>query len=263
MFGYVAADIRKLNKVQKRDYRSVYCGLCHALGRRYGLFSRLMLSFDTAFLLTLLERDSSVCKMRRCPLKPFDKCNCVYGQNADYCADVTVLLFCLKLQDDIDDDGSLRAKILSKLFSKQFKKAKAARPDLADKIKMQLEKLRRAEERNEQNPDIPANIFGQLLADVFAKDTALTRVGFLLGRFIYLADAACDFKSDLKHGRYNPLVRKRKSDFYKMLACELGGVVTALDTLDIKKHRGIIDNILYHGIWIKINAKGIYDDGSL
>ena len=263
MFGYIAADTRKLNKSQKQDYRSIYCGLCHALGRRYGFFSRFMLSFDTAFLLMLLERDGAVCNVRRCPLKPFEKCSCASGRFCDYCADVTVLLFCLKLEDDIDDDNSLVAKILLRLFSKQFEKAKSNQPELTNKIKLQLEKLRNAEQTNEQNPDVGANIFGKLLSDVFEKDKKLSRLGFLTGRFIYLADAVCDFKADLKHARYNPLVRKRKSEFYTMLASELGAIVTELDTLNIKNYRDIIENVLYHGVWIKINAKGIYDNGSV
>ena len=264
MFGYIAADTRKLNKEQLSRYRSLYCGLCHALGRRYGLGSRLMLSFDTAFLLTLLERDGG-CAMsqKRCPYKPFSKRACVCTQNADYCADVTVLLFCLKLKDDIDDDGSLRARILLKIFKKQFEKAKAHHPELSEKISAHLLRLREAEKADVQNPDVPANIFGDLLADVFAKDRGLRRLGFLLGRFIYLADAACDFKSDLKHGSYNPLMRKRRGEFYNMLASELGNVILELDTLEIKNHRDIIENVLYHGVWIKINVKGIYDKGSV
>lgn len=264
MFGYIAADTRKLNKEQLREYRSVYCGLCHALGRRYGALSRIMLSFDTAFLLTLLQNSeqSEHCS-RRCPYKLGKKHDCVAGDSADYCADITVLLFCLKLQDDIDDDGSLRAKILLRLFKKQFKKAKEYQPLLAEKIKLHLARLREVESADEHNPDIPANIFGELLADVFAKDDRLGALGFALGRFIYLADAACDFKSDIKHGNYNPLVRKRKDSFYNMLAGELGNVLLQLDGLEIKKHRDIIENVLYHGVWIKINVKGIYDTRSL
>lgn len=264
MFGYIAADTRRFNKEQLSRYRSLYCGLCHALGRRYGLTSRMMLSFDTAFLLTLLEREGTDggCKMR-CPYKPFSKRTCTCNQNADYCADVTVLLFCLKLKDDIDDDGSLRARLLFKLFKKQFEKAKARHPELSEKISEHLSRLREVEKADVQNPDVPANIFGNLLSDVFARDAELARLGFLLGRFIYLADAACDFKSDLKHGRYNPLMRKRRGDFYNMLAGELGTVILELDTLEIKNHRDIIENVLYHGVWIKINVKGIYDKGSV
>ena len=45
-----------------------------------------------------------------------------------------------------------------------------------------------------------------------------------------------------------------------MLARELGEVLTALDTLETKKYRDIIENVLYHGVWIKINVKGIYNE---
>lgn len=264
MFGYIAADTRKLDKAQRAEYHSLYCGLCHTLGRRYGLAARLLLSFDTAFLLTLLDRsgEGKSC-VSRCPYKFGKRCDGVCGNAADYCADVTVLLACLKFEDDIKDDNSLRARILFRLFKKQYEKARAAQPQLAKSIEGRLCELSDIEKSNETNPDIPANTFGRLLSDVFAYDAELKDIGFSLGRFIYLADAACDFKSDIKKGRYNPLVRHRRDSFYKMLARELGQTLTELDKLNIKEHRGIIENVLYHGVWIKINVKGIYDTGSV
>lgn len=265
MFGYITTDPRTLSKDAKHRYRTAYCGLCRALAKKYGWTARFMLSFDVTFLFLMLESikpEAQKC-FERCPYRLFKKCECMSGDNADYCADVTMLLFCKKLADDIADDNSLKAKFLLKIFNKKYKKACDSLPILANKIDSHLKELSAVEKANETNPDIPANIFGLLLADVFAKNADLRDFGFNLGRFIYLADAACDFKGDLKRGRYNPLTRMRRADFYGMLAGELQKCCDCRDALGIVKNRDIIDNVLYDGVWLKIHLKGIYNERSV
>lgn len=265
MFGYITTDPRILSKDAKRRYRTAYCGLCRALSKKYGGGARFMLNFDVAFLLLMLESTDGRGELcdGRCPYRFGQKCKCLTGEYADYCADVTMLLFCKKFADDVFDDNSLRAKLLLKIFDKKYKKACDSLPLLANSIDGHLKKLSDAERAGETNPDIPANIFGNLLADVFAKNEALRDFGFYLGRFIYLADAACDFKSDIKRARYNPLTRMRRADFYGMLARELEKCCECYDALDIKNNRDIIENVLYDGVWLKINLKGIYNERSV
>ena len=43
MFGYVRPALGRLDQEQRDAYQSVYCGLCHALGRRHGPLARLTL----------------------------------------------------------------------------------------------------------------------------------------------------------------------------------------------------------------------------
>ncbi len=265
MFGYITTDPRTLSKDAKKRYKTAYCGLCRALSKKYGGSARFMLSFDVTFLLLMLEsvKNTSLRCSDRCPYRLFKKCECTDGDDADYCADVTMILFFKKLADDVADDNSLKAKILLKLFRNKYKKACESLPELAQKIENRLKELSQAERSGETNPDIPANIFGNLLAQVFEKNADLRDFGFYLGRFIYLADAACDFKSDVKHARYNPLTRMRRSDFYGILAGELGQLCRCYDALDIKQNRDIIDNVLYEGVWLKIHLKGIYNERSV
>ncbi len=265
MFGYITTDPRALSKDAKKRYKTAYCGLCRALAKKYGGGARFVLSFDVTFLLLMLEsakEQSELCG-GRCPYRLGKKCECVCGDNADYCADAAMLLFCKKLLDDVADERSLKAKILLKIFKNHYKKACKNEPELAQKIDRHLKSLSRAEQAGEINPDIPANIFGELLADVFAKNEALREFGFYLGRFIYLADAACDFKSDIKRARYNPLTRMRRAEFYGMLAGELGKCCECYDALDIKANRDIIENVLYEGVWLKIHLKGIHNERSV
>lgn len=257
MFGYVTADHTSLSKTAKADYKAAYCGVCRALAKRYGAFARFMLSFDTTFLSIVLWSlsDNIACTAARCPYHPFSKRRCISGDIADYAADVTVLLTCLNLEDDINDNGSVRAKLLLRVLAKPFEKAKEYRPELTFKIKTQLAKLSNAEKACASNPDTPADIFGTLLGEVFAYDPRAQKFGFHLGRFIYLCDAACDFKSDIKHGRYNPFFTYRTSEFEGILISVITDCLDSYDTLPVKYNNELIENVLTRGIWLKFNLK--------
>ena len=55
MFGYVVADQANLKPEELERYRSAYCGLCRAIGRRHGQHARLVLTYDMTFLSLLLD----------------------------------------------------------------------------------------------------------------------------------------------------------------------------------------------------------------
>jgi len=67
------------------------------------------------------------------------------------------------------------------------------------------------EKENCGSPDETAQVFGELLGDLFAfglsgADGAVARsVGVGTGRFIYLCDAMDDLAEDIRRRRYNPL----------------------------------------------------------
>lgn len=255
MFGYVIADFTSLSRSAKERYKQYYCGLCNALSRNYGKAARFLLNYDTAFLSLMLNSCQNDCDLAvcRCPYRFGKKTGCKTGAVADYCADVTVLLSCLKFEDDIKDDNSCRAKLLSKLFKNSFLKAKSRQPDLCESISRNLALLSDSERQNEQNPLVPAEIFGQLLGGVFGHK--LYHFGFALGKFIYLCDAACDFDKDLKRGRYNPLIRCRKSEIEGLLLSVMDECTAEYGQLAVSRNNDIIENILYSGLWLKYNLK--------
>lgn len=53
MFGYIRPFQPELRMKEYEAYKSVYCGLCKELGRRYGIFARFTLSYDFTFLAIL------------------------------------------------------------------------------------------------------------------------------------------------------------------------------------------------------------------
>ena len=84
----------------------------------------------------------------------------------------------------------------------------------------------------------------------------LSRIGYCIGRYIYLLDAACDLASDIKTGSYNCLknfpggdpaeyAKKRVAPQLYVCANEAG---RAFELLDVKKYKPIIGNIIYLGL---------------
>lgn len=255
MFGYVISDMTRMDADMKRRYKDSYCGLCHALSREYGARSRFILNYDTSFMLTVLSalENEKCTESMRCPYRFGKRRECTAGAKCDYAADVTVLLSYLKFADDVADDNSLVAKLMTRVYKKSFDKACDRQPHLAGRIEEHLLRLRECERHNCTDPLIPADIFGALLGDVFG--TRAYDFGYHLGRFIYLCDAACDLKSDIRRRRYNPLVRLKRADIHNLLGNTMSDCIDAYQALDIKRDNDIIENVLYHGVWLKYDLR--------
>ena len=86
MFGYVTIAAGALTQEQRERYRAYYCGLCHALKRRYGALGRMTLSYDMTFLYLLLnslyEPDETQ-GTARCLPHPFRPCLLYTSDAAD------------------------------------------------------------------------------------------------------------------------------------------------------------------------------------
>ena len=55
MFGYVRPSVRDLPEEELDRFRTMYCGLCHTLSRRYGQAARFILNYDFTYLAILLS----------------------------------------------------------------------------------------------------------------------------------------------------------------------------------------------------------------
>ena len=77
MFGYIRPSKPRLSEQDEARFQSVYCGLCHELGRKYGFSARFVLNFDFTFLAILLSgAQEPECESCRCAAHPC-KAQCV------------------------------------------------------------------------------------------------------------------------------------------------------------------------------------------
>ncbi len=265
MFGYVMANLAELSKEERSRYQSIYCGICHGIQRRHPGAARMALSFDMVFLAMLLmslyEPEEKKGK-RACILHPLR----TYRENEiiTYCADMNVALAYYKAADDAADEGNLRGKIGKEIFGKAMPQLQGLYPRQCKAMEESLEKLRLLEQDGCQNPDLPAGVFGDLLGELFVYrqdlwEPALKNMGRQLGRYIYLADAAADYRRDEKKKQYNPFLAMETGENYEKweqyLVQAMARCVDSYERLPLVQDKRILDNILYSGVWIAYRRK--------
>ena len=88
----------------------------------------------------------------------------------------------------------------------------------------------------------------------------LRRMGFYLGKFIYIMDAYMDVEEDSKKNCYNPFLQNfSENDFEERVRQMLDGTlrmaIAEFEKLPCEQDLAIIRNILYEGVWTKYERK--------
>lgn len=263
MFGFVVANPDKLSLEQKMRYKGIYCGLCEDLGAQRGFRYRMALTYDLVFLAIVLSAVSGERYEKtegRCAVHPMKKKEFLRNRFTSYAADMNIALAYYKYIDDLNDDNSKKALLLSGLFEKENEKIEKKYPVQCEAIKAQLEELSVIEKNDLLVPDIPALAFGRLLGSIFAVEDfpekeKLYEFGVALGKFIYLADAAVDLKHDIKKQSYNPFFQMTSVSTEPILHMLMAECVEKYKALPVKQDREIIENILFSGIWTQYDAR--------
>lgn len=261
MFGFVTANTSELSKEEKARYTGVYCGICRRIRQQHSNMARLGLSYDMAFLALLLmslyepqeEQGTRACGLH--PVKPRPWVDNAYIR---YAADMNVALAYYKCIDDWQDEKKLSARILANSLEKRMPDLRNQYPRQCDAIAGCISRLTELEKGNCRNADEPANCFGELMGEllVYEEDLwadTLRKMGVALGRFIYLADAVVDYPKDSRKGRYNPLPTPGDWDEYLVLA--MAKCTTYFEKLPLVQDKGLLDNILYSGVWVNFGKK--------
>lgn len=267
MFGFVAANVGELTEEEKRRYNSVYCGICRNIRDRSSQLSRLGLSYDMAFLALLLMslyEPEETSGDKACALHPIRHRPWISNEYTAYAADMNVALGYYNALDDWKDDKKLSARAVMGIFGKHCPEIEARYPRQCSAIASCIEALSALEKENCGNPDLPANCFGTLMAEltVYREDLwapALRGLGMALGRFIYLADAAIDYKADVRRGKYNPFAAMGTGEdmqrWEEYLVLAMGRCTHYFEMLPLVQDKSILDNILYSGIWTQLRRK--------
>lgn len=267
MFGYVNVLADELKVREYKQFKAYYCGLCRAMGKRCSQLSRIGLSYDMTFLAILLsslsDKKTEYIKSG-CVAHLFGKRTFVVKDEAvDYAADASVLLYYLKLSDDLHDDKSIKALFLMFFFRRAYKKACKRHPELSKSIKKHLDNLSNLENQNSADIDKCAECFAKITEEIFSPDFAeessrqLKWLGYNIGRWIYVTDAFSDIEKDFKNNSFNPYLsdykgdntEKYKKEIYEKvntsLTFTLANATSAFELIKIYKNKEILENILY------------------
>ncbi len=273
VFGYLQVQKSELKVREWEAYKSVYCGLCKQMGKDYSFLTRLSLSYDCTFyamLLMALERSCSGFRKGRCRFNPLKKCDfaCCTSDSYSKAAAFSVISAYYKLRDDLSDGGffkRLGVRLLLPFFSRWHKKAAKRYPQLEEIVAHMMEQQAQAERQDNPGVDLCAHPTGEMLASVLtleAKTELQQRVfyelGYHVGRWIYLMDAADDLEKDIKHNSFNPFKSYTGDDLQgyqtRLLNQSLARAYDAYNLIEIVDFKGILDNMLLYGFPSKQNT---------
>lgn len=270
MFGYIRADKPEMKIKEYEMYKAVYCSLCKELGKSYGFFSRLTLSYDFTFLALLNMSLKSGCQgfeRKLCACNPLKKCNyCKETDDLKMPSAAAMIMLYYKIKDNIEDEKGFKKLgyyCLLPLFSGAHKKAKMKYPVIEDIVYNYISEQTKLEEEKCNSIDKAADPTAKALSKIFmlcsdneTEKRILERLGYCLGRYIYILDAACDLTEDIKKNSYNVL----KCDFSGYRAQYIKDRVApqlyfcvnearkAFELLEFKKYKHILGNIIYSGL---------------
>ena len=267
MFGYVVMNKPEIRFKDFDLYRSFYCGLCRELREKYGISGQITLTYDMTFVVVLLSalyEPPTQKGTTRCVLHPV--CRQPVRKNAatEYGADMNVLLTYYKCMDDWEDEKKFAALGYGKILQRKNNRLSRRYPEKAEKIRKLLEKLSQMEKAGETDIDKMSGCFGQIMEEIFVwkKDVwedSLRRMGFYLGKFIYILDAYDDVEKDVKNGNYNPFAEKYimkgfDEQVRQLLIMMMAQTCREFEKLPIIKYTDILRNILYSGVWCRFET---------
>lgn len=265
MLGYIKAYKPELRIKEYETYKAVYCTLCKNMGKHYGFITRFTLSYDFTFLALLnmsLVDNNITAKRSVCVCNPLKKCTYCSGADDKILmpAAASVIMVYYNILDNVKDERGFKKLIyrfLSILMKRPFKKASADFPNIEKAVSKYVSRQAKLERDGctdldaaaAPTSDVLSYLLEQCAEDVDDK-RALGRLGYCLGKFIYLNDAIEDLEDDIKQKRYNPLAifGDSKERAERNIYMCINESIKAFEFINIRKYKNILGNIIYMGL---------------
>ena len=277
MFGYVKPVVENLLVKEHEFYKATYCGICRSMKKHLGFLSTATITYDSVLLalvrMAYMEDSALSVAKGRCIAHPI-KARPILADNeaVEYTARAFAILTYYKLMDDLSDEAFLkRAAVTLSRPVVSGAKRRADRPELEEIIKSRLDAITALEAARCPSVDEPAELFGELLGEIFAYGLdgearlVTYQFGYHLGRFIYAADAAEDYDEDVRCGKYNPyailynnapLTDENRASIKCALLLECRGIEGALNLIPFGNKvtpENIVRNIVFEGLTKRIS----------
>lgn len=247
-------------------------------------------------LLTSLYETDTVTESCKCIAHPFEKHPTRRNEFSSYAADMNLLLSYYKCEDDWLDERKVTKKALSGMLKGKVKEICARYPGKAQLIQERLDQIHQCEQRagaeadaarsgsaagspgetdaarsgsaagspgetDSDRVDRLAGYFGDIMAEIFAVrqdewEKELRRIGFFMGKFIYLMDAYEDVEKDKKEGSFNPFSGLYETEQFeesceRILTMMMAECSRTFEKLPLIEYTEILRNILYSGVWCR------------
>ncbi|MDE5864014.1 MAG: hypothetical protein K2H34_06695 [Lachnospiraceae bacterium] len=264
MFGYVVVNKPELKIREFHEYQSYYCGLCRTLKQRWGIRGQISLSYDMTFLailLSLLYEPVEEELAERCVAHPMEKHRARCNEMIVYAADMNLMLTWYKCRDDLKDEKRVVKGIYGISLGSGIDEIKNIYERQYRAVQDNMEKLAFLEGECCENIDNLSGCFGHLLEEIFVVkqdewESCLRRMGFHMGKFVYLLDAYDDLEQDRKKGCFNPFLHRAEKEGFdewikEILTMTAVEFASAFERLPLVEHVDILRNIIYSGIWTR------------
>jgi len=270
MFGYVTPVKSKLRQQDFILYRAFYCGICKAIGDKFGQAARFTVSYDVAFLAALVSdclNYPEKIEEQSCIGNPFrKKPMIVVNELTEKLAAVNIILTHHKLRDDVID-GDKTKRVAIKILAKAYNKAKALTPEVDEAVRARYEELRECEKARVDSVDRASHPFASMMKDIFIyilkekADERILSLAYNVGKFVYLADALDDVDEDHESGNYNPLllaygnyenreqfIRDNRKDLEFAFAFTVNSAIAAFNDRKYTQSYTLLQNVIYYGL---------------
>lgn len=284
MFGYIVPLKPELKIKDYYTFKGYYCGLCYTIKKQFGNIPRLFLSYDMTFLAIFLDglsSDKIQTKKITCITHPFkEKSIIINNESLKYASDISIALAYYKQLDDVNDDNSIKSKILKNILSPYKHKLSPKINNSLLIIENNLKRLYNYEKDRkfsslDEISDPFAIIVGKIIENYPYKlendndnlRNKLYNFGYFLGKWIYIIDAFDDLQKDIEDNKFNPInvlynknnekydtIKDNVKSITDMTLLNCGYSLSELiNSLDFNKNKDILDNIINLGIINKYN----------
>ena len=227
---------------------------------------QMTLTYDMTFaviLLSSLYESQTETRMHRCKVHPVKKQFMLTNEITSYAAAMNVLLAYYHMEDDWNDEHKVSSLMTKSLIYRKAERISEQYPRQSGGIRKWLRELDECEKEGSTDIDRTAGCFGHLMEELFVYrediwEKNLRRMGFFLGKFIYLMDAYEDLPEDIEKGRYNPLKQLYEQEDYEERMQQILCMMIAESTAEFERLPCLVDvdilrNILYDGVWSRYN----------
>ena len=274
MFGYIQPYKEELKVKDVKAYQNIYCAVCNALKRRYGMMYSMLLNYEVVFLYFYLQgavvQDKSDYEIT-CMINPLRKTSCrINHELLNYAAFINVYLVQGKLKDNYNDEHSLMSKSLYYLLdiSENYRQDCKKYSELISKIDFWLNKLTDLEKSENVDIDDCSETMGQVLKEIVSfyfdfyklqtkSKTEIEEIAYILGQWIYIIDAYDDYEKDKKSNSFNPFIKQNIANYkitgLKILNLMNWNMQRIKNNINFADCNEIVNNIFQFGLQNKVN----------
>ena len=219
MYGYLNPSLYGLTMIEYDVFRDYYCRICYCLRSLYGKVGGLFVDYDLTLYSIIIHLAIDEQKPRHL------KCNYLSMKDEELfsrdivglrLAALTMSVFNMKLIDDIEDENSMKAKLLLRLFERKIQYTEKEFQYVFAITRQEIQRISNLEKETPNYENL-LDEYGNTIKNIFSNIADIPQpyaeICACVGKWAYLIDIISDYDEDYKNNAYNPLLQEGVSSF--------------------------------------------------